>query len=478
MTNKIGSSEHDLYSSALAPVDLKDRSVTPRGLGVIWFGMAVQITGFAAFAQMSNYFTIGELIWIYTIGAAILAICCLVAQDIGLKHGISFAVSIVASFGYKGGKIVGIIRTLPSLIFFALNAYIGALAINEIFKMTIGFDNIFICLAINVIALVAVTLKGVKGIERFSTIIAPLLVVVGIYMMYIVLTAYNVSLADTLSMGKTEGTSKSWIFGFAVVVGLFSSVVLGMNDITKDCKVGSTSKSWVKTNKLNFIASFIGIVPFLVFFILLGNITMVLSGRMDALVVISELIQEQSIILAIVTQLFIVVAQASTNTAANLLPSAYVAVSLMPKKISFKIATISVAIIACMIQPWNHMDKLDLILSLFSTTAGPALAIIGVDYYIFRKRQLSVDDLFKSNGKYKYYKGYNPVAVIVYVVATAIGFFFFLEYSFFVSTALAFVLYYIAAKAFAKKYPVIVGEELHPIDNSKPNSILVFSKKV
>ncbi|WP_066299277.1 cytosine permease [Bacillus sp. FJAT-29937] len=470
MTNNIGSSEHDLYSPALAPVDLKDRSITTRGLGVIWFGIAVQITGFAAFSPMTNYFTIGELLWIYTIGSIILALCCFVTQDIGLKYGISFAASIVASFGYKGGKVVGVVRTLPSLIFFALNAYIGAMAINEISKILIGFDNIFVCLAINVIALVAITIKGVKGIERFSTIIAPLLAIVGVYMMYVVLTSYNVSLTDTLSMGRTAGTSKSWIFGFAVVVGLFSSVAMGINDITKDCKVGGSSKNWIKNNKLYSTATLIGIVPFLVFFTILGNITIVLSGRMDPLIVLSELIQERSIILAIVIQIFIVVAQASTNTAANLLPSAYVACSLMPKKLSFKVATVGVAIIACIIQPWNYMDKLDLILSLFSTTAGPALAIIGVDYYIFRKRQISLDDLFKSNGKYKYFKGYNPAALIVYVVATAIGFFFFLEYSFFVSTALASVFYYFVAKAFAKKYPVIIEEELsvHPIDGSKP----------
>ncbi|KMY55384.1 hypothetical protein AC623_16750 [Bacillus sp. FJAT-27231] len=143
----------------------------------------------------------------------------------------------------------------------------------------------------------------------------------------------------------------------------------------------------------------------------------------------------------------------------------------MPKKLSFKVATVCVAIISCVIQPWNYIDKLDIILSLFSTTAGPALAIIGIDYYLFRRRQLNLDDLFKSNGKYKYFKGYNPAALIVYIVATAIGFFFFLEYSFFVSTALAFVLYYFAAKAFAKKYPVIIEENIvvHPIESSEAN---------
>ncbi|MFD1780124.1 cytosine permease [Fredinandcohnia salidurans] len=469
MTEFKGSSEHDLLSPALAPIDIKNRDVTARGLGIIWFGMAVQITVFAALAQMTNYFTIGELILIYIIGSIILAISCLIAQDIGLKYGISFAASIVASFGYQGGKIVSVIRTLPSLIFFALNGYIGAQAINEIFKIIFGFDNIYLSLLINVIALIAVTIKGVKGIERFSTFIAPLLVAVGVYMMYIVLSAYNVSLSDTFSMGKTMETSKPWIFGFAVVVGLFFSVVMGINDITKNCRVESTSNTWVRTNKRYFTVSVIGIVPFLVFFTILGNITVVLSGRLDVLVVISELIQKQSIILAVLIQLFIVVAQMSTNTAANLLPSAYVACSLFPKRLNFKVATILVAFLACIIQPWNHMDKLDLVVSLFSTTAGPALAIIGMDYYVFRKRQLSLDDLFNSKGKYKYFKGYNPAALIVYVVATAIGFFFFIDYSFFVSTGLAVVLYYIAAKAFGKMFPVLVTEEsvIPPVTESE-----------
>ncbi|WP_040978455.1 cytosine permease [Oceanobacillus jeddahense] len=474
MTSSNSSSDYDLLSPDLAPIEAKDRNVSVSGLGIIWFGMAVQITVLAALAQMTNYFTIGELLMIYTIGSILLAFLTLVAQDIGLKYGISFATSIVASFGYKGGKIVSVIRVVPSLIWFAVNGYIGAQAINEVFKIIFSFDNIYISLAINIAALVFVTIKGVKGIERFTTIIVPLLLVVGIYMLYIVLASYNIPFNEILNMGKTGDINRSWIFGFAVIVGLFSSVVMGMNDITKNGKVKNTEKGWLKTNRRYFIASLIGIVPALVFFCILGNITVVLSGRIDVLVVISELIQERSIILAVLVQLFIVTAQLSTNTAANLLPSAYIACSLIPKRLNFKVATITVAILACALQPWNYLDRLDLIVSLFSTTAGPAMAIIAVDYYLFRKRQLSLDDLFKSKGKYNYYKGFNPAALIVYIIATLIGFFFFLDVSFFISTALAIVLYYPTAKVFGKKFPIIIHEETKAFPNESDSKVQTF----
>ncbi|MGI5825488.1 MAG: cytosine permease [Bacillota bacterium] len=458
------SKEHNLYSESLAPVDYNKRKVKPFGYGVIWFGMAVQITVFATFAQMVNFFTIGELLWIYILGSILMAIVTLFAQDIGLRHGVSFATSISASFGYLGGKVAGIIRIAPSLIFFGVNAYMGAVAINEITKMLFNFDHIWFAIILNVIALVAVTLKGVKGIERFCTFIAPLLLVVGVYMMYVLLNAYDVSFMDTLSMGKLGDTTKPWLFGMAVVVGGYASVAMGMNDFTKDCKVGPEvcQKSWVKSNWKYFLAAMIGIVPFLVFFTILGNVAIVLSGRTDVLVLINELIMGKSFVLAIVIQLFIVVAQLSTNTAANLLPSAYVVCSLAPKKINFKVATIGFAALACVAQPWSYSSQLSTILSVFSATAGPAMAIIAVDYFVFRKRNLSFADLFNSHGKYTYWKGYNIPAMLVYVIVTGLSLALSFDYSFFIGTVLGAVAYYLCAKPFAKIYPVTVTEDALP----------------
>src|SRR5699024_8551624 len=213
------SAEYDLYNKDLAPISTKERSVSPLGYGIIWFGMAVQITVFLNFANMINYFSIGQLLIGYTIGSILLCLACFIPQDIGIKHGISFAASVSAPFGYKGGKIVSVIRIIPSLMFFGINGYIGGVAFNEVFKILFNYDNIFIALILNFVGLVLIDITGVKVVEQFISWVAPLLFIVGTYMLYVVLSSYDVSISEILSMGKLDNEApsiKQWFFTFAL----------------------------------------------------------------------------------------------------------------------------------------------------------------------------------------------------------------------------------------------------------------------
>ena len=231
------------YNETLKPVSFDKRTVRPFGLGAVWFGIVVQLTGFAVFAAMPNYFTIGQLLWIYLIGSAITAIAAIFMQDIGLKHGLCYAKSTVASFGYAGSKIPAFIRAFPSVIFFGTNAYVSSQALNELFKILFHFDNITVALAINIILLVLLTLKGLKGIERFTKFVAPLLLIVGIFLAWLLWDAYRVPLGELMSMGGTNAGSKGWLYGISVAIGIFIMCAMGNNDYTRDCVVDPKAKS-------------------------------------------------------------------------------------------------------------------------------------------------------------------------------------------------------------------------------------------
>lgn len=445
------------YNETLKPVSAEDRSIKPVGLGVIWFGIVVQLTGFAVFAGMPGYFTIKQLLIIYIIGSAITAIAAIGMQDIGLKHGLCFAKATVASFGELGAKLPSFIRAFPSVIFFGTNAYVSSQALNELFKMIFGFDNINVALAINIILLVLLTMLGLKGIERFTKIVAPLLLVIGFYLAYLLYDAYQVPLGELMNMGGTNAGSKGWLYGISVAIGIFIMCSMGNNDYTRDCVVDTEQKSWWGMNKKYSITTLVGIVPFLTFFCLLGNCAVVLSGRTDVIVVFSELLMAKSKILAIIVDLFIVVAQFSTNTSANLMPSAYVACDFIPK-LNFKMGIVLVAVLAVICQPWSYYDYFDFVMNLFTVFTGPAMSIMLVDYFIFRKRNYNVPELYKKKGQYYYWKGINIVAILVYIISGLIGYFIDFDNSFFIATPIAAVAYYFAAKACAKSMPNMVKE--------------------
>jgi nucleobase:cation symporter-1, NCS1 family len=461
MNNFKPSPRHNLYNEDLKPKSGKEKHITPAGYGVIWFGTAVQLSSFVSLSPMVEYFTIAQFILVLLIGNIMLGFLTFIAQDIGIKYGISFATSISSTFGYVGGKIVNLIRILPSLFFFGLAAYVGAVALNEIFKMVFNFENLFISLIINVILTVSITLKKLKIIEKVLLFIAPILVLVSFYMLYVVLSHYNVSFIDALSMGNLNNQSvpiSLWIFGLAATAGGFTSVALGMNDFTAECKNISKSNKWFPNNFKYSMMALIGLVPAYTFVGLVGAVTIVLSGRTDALVVISELVQERSIALAILLQLFVILAQMATNAPANLMPSAYAVSSLMPKVISYKLALFIFSALSLFIVPLAIGGYANFILSLFSATIGPAIAILGVDYYLFRKRNLDIDQLYDSTGKYKYFKGINLTALLVYLVTSVVGLLLD-NISFFVATISAAVLYYFIGNVVEKKYPGTLTEE-------------------
>src|SRR5699024_5457631 len=109
-----------------------------------------------------------------------------------------------------------------------------------------------------------------------------ILVGVSIYMLYVVLSAYNVSFFEVFSMGKLNNENAPitlWLFGFAAAAGGFTSVALGMNDFTSECKKVSNSNKWLQSNYKYSIMALIGLVPAYTFVALVGAVTIALSGR-------------------------------------------------------------------------------------------------------------------------------------------------------------------------------------------------------
>jgi len=102
----------------------------------------------------------------------------------------------------------------------------------------------------------------------------------------------------------------------------------------------------------------------------------------------------------------------------------------------------------------------------YSALLGPVGGIMIADYYVYRKRQLDLTDLYRSRGRYAYHGGFSGVAItaaalailpnipgflvtIKVLPATAVAPFFvsLYHYAWFVGFFLAFVLY-LALRAF------------------------------
>lgn len=110
-------------------------------------------------------------------------------------------------------------------------------------------------------------------------------------------------------------------------------------------------------------------------------------------------------------------------------------------------------VVGLLIRPWVFEAHISTILLTISCLLGPILGIMLSDYYLLRKRKLIIEDLYDSNGQYRYLNNFNPAAFIVFIpgILSAL---IIPEYAMYTSMFVGGVLYYILMKFWIiKKYP-------------------------
>lgn len=107
---------------------------------------------------------------------------------------------------------------------------------------------------------------------------------------------------------------------------------------------------------------------------------------------------------------------------ANIIPPTYVITLLT--KLKFKYAVTITGLLAFASFPWvlvrdSSAKGLDIFILAYSAFLGPIVAILLIEYYIFRKQKVNIADLYAEDGPYS---GYNPAAVISLVIGAAAAF--------------------------------------------------------
>ena len=112
----------------------------------------------------------------------------------------------------------------------------------------------------------------------------------------------------------------------------------------------------------------------------------------------------------------IVIAQISTNMAANVVSPSNDFSNLAPKYISFKMGGMITAVLGIVSFPWVLFNNAGAYIFTWLVGYGSLLGAIGavmiVDYWIVRRTQLDLADLYKSDGRYAYSNGWNWKAII------------------------------------------------------------------
>jgi NCS1 family nucleobase:cation symporter-1 len=128
-------------------------------------------------------------------------------------------------------------------------------------------------------------------------------------------------------------------------------------------------------------------------------------------------------VVLIIAMLSLCIATLATNIAANVVSPANDFAHLAPKRISFRTGGFITGIIGIVMMPWKLVaDPNGYIftwLIAYGALLGPIGGILIADYFVYRKRKLSLASLYKEKGKYRFTKGFSIAALISLIAGAA-----------------------------------------------------------
>ena len=423
-----------LYNEDLAPTGPEERTWTTYNIAALWIGMAIVITTYTlASGLMAAGMNWWQALLTISLGNILVLIPMLLNAHAGTKYGVPFPVFVRASFGVRGANFAAIARALVACGWFGIQTWIGGLALDALLTAAWGgWANIpghaFITFFIFWVIQLVIILRGIEGVKVFESLSAPLLLLGGLALLIWGFSAGGgIANVFTTSAKLQQDDIPFWTLfwpSLAANVGYWITLSLNIPDFTRYAK---TQRSQVLGQTLGLpltmtAFSFIGIA--------VTAATIVVFGKAiwDPVALITQVAQNAPVIL-ILAMVIIVIAQISTNMAANVVSPSFDFSNLAPKYISFRMGGLITAIIGVISFPWVLFNNVGAYIFTWLVGYGSLLGAIGavmiVDYWIVRKRQLDLAELYKMDGRYSYSNGWNwraVTAVLIGVVPVIPGF--------------------------------------------------------
>ena len=423
-----------LYNEDLAPLKPEGRTWGSFEIFNVWANDVQSLFGYTLAASL--FITSGLNGWAVMaaiiMAAIIIMYLCNLAGKPSVKYGIPSPVLARASMGVNGANFPALSRAIVAMFWYGVQTYFASTAvslfINSVFDVQatqtwLGMSTVgWISYVIVWVFQLVMFMRGIDWITRFLNWAGPFVYLVMIALMLMIwYQAGDQMLPAVSSIFKGTGEYKGGpIVAFFAVMGTmiayFAAVVINFGDFSRFVK---DEKSLSRGNWWGLPGN-VALFSFIALFVTAG--TVVVFG--EKLTNPAEIIERvDNIYLTVIAATCFFAATIGINMVANFIPSAYGLANLMPSKVSFKTGGILTAIISFFIGAlWVSLIS-NIGIAGFVNTLGAILApvygVMMVDYYLLKKMELNVQDLFSSepNGEYFYDNGWNKKALQAFGIA-------------------------------------------------------------
>lgn len=417
------SDSNSLSNEDLLPTTQAQRHWGWKDFAALWVGMVVCVPTYTmASSMLDQGFSWQMAVWLVFVANCIVLVPMLLIGRAGTKHGIPFPIMARASFGVVGANLPAVLRGLVACGWFSINCYFGALALHGFLNL-LGFglagpaQGEFISTSQLVCFLAFWSLhiwfiwRGLESIRMLEVVAAPLMIAASVALVVWAFIQVPPSQIFSLPAKVVEGGPKTWA-ALTGLVGFWATLALNIPDFTRFAK---SQGDQVKGQAIGLpipmaLFSLVGIIGFSVSQVLYGKAQLFPDG----------LLTQMGTFAAGVGLLVILLANLTTNVAANLVSPSYDFSNLAPNKVSFRMGGLIAAVLGLLFMPWKLLATsggyLFAWLGGYGTLLGAIAGILLVDYYFVRDTEYKVADLYKRGGEYEYSNGWNVQALIAFAL--------------------------------------------------------------
>ncbi|WP_017761381.1 NCS1 family nucleobase:cation symporter-1 [Pseudacidovorax intermedius] len=463
------------YDPALTNEDLAPlRQQTWGQYNIFAFWMS-DVHSVGGYITAGSLFALGLSSWqvlvALLVGIVIVQFFCNLVAKPSQVTGTPYPVICRASFGVKGANIPAIIRGLIAVAWYGIQTYLASAAFMvlalHLFPNLAPYADVaqhgfvglstlgWVAFMVMWVLQAFVFWHGMEAIRKFIDWAGP-----GVYVVMAILCGWLVWKAGwkniDLNLGgvKFEGWNALPVMlsAIALVVSYFSGPMLNFGDFSR------YGKSFDAVKKGNFWGLPVNFVFFSLLTVITTAATLPVFGELitDPVHTVGKIDSTTAVVLGALT---FMIATIGINIVANFVSPAFDFSNVAPQHISWRTGGMIAAVGSIFITPWNLYNNPEVIhytLDILGSFIGPLFGILIADFYLVRRQQVVVDDLYtmKPTGSYWYSNGYNLKAVATMVPSALIPILCVLvpawrgaaNYAWFIGMGLGFVIYAVLSR--------------------------------
>lgn len=428
-----------LTNPDLAATPPEARTWTTKHFAALWVGMAVCIPTYTmASGLIDQGMNWWQALLCVGLGNIIVLGPMLLNAHAGTRYGIPFPVFARASFGVMGANVPAVLRALVACGWFGIQTWFGGQALwqlllaiapglegplsSEGMKAAIGIHpGEFLGFAVFWAVTLYFIVKGTESIKFLELYCAPFLIAVGLVLLvwaYVKADGFGPMLAQPSKFTDMGSFMGVFVPGLTAMVGFWATLSLNIPDFTR----------YARSQKDQAVGQALGLPGTMVLFSFIGvavtSATPVIFGELiwDPVKLMGKV---GGALVTLLAMLALSVATLSTNLAANVVSPANDFSNLAPGKISYKMGGIITAVIGALIFPWKLIESsggyIFTWLIGYSALLGPIGGIMVADYFLVRRRELAVEDLYRRGGQYEFSAGVNWKAMLALAIGVAVN---------------------------------------------------------